>query len=592
MLMTNPVPAPGEVIADYKILERVGGNMGLVFRALQLLLDKVVALKLVPADQLADPARLARFQREMRVLGQLEHPNLVTGTDARRVGEWHLVSMEWIDGVDLQHLVRFHGPLPVTAVAEVARQAAQGLQYAHEHGLIHRDIKPSNLMLTRTGTVKIIDMGLALAREDSTAQLTQEGLALGTMSYCAPEQCRDASHVDIRADIYSLGCTLYHLLTGKAPYSGRAMTEVIEAHLHEPFPHVAEVRPDVPAELDAVLARMTAKDPKARFSTPREVVEALEPFARGANLASLVPPPVPSSPTPAPAGEVIFASGRRAGPRRVPWPNARPVLLAVLLVMGLVIAGVILFTLHVPIVVMMDTTAPDGVYDADNKTAGGSNAKEVYKVLVPDNFLPPDSLHAEPLFGDWNREDYVCSLHPDLVIVHRSAFFHSYNAEFRFGLPPDFEHPADDPRWRTLYRLGDDRLITLMGMVGNQVPHTRFLIYSRGTDTNWLDAAYRAEWVGRIEVRFKKLKGCIDTMVIPNGYKGTFRDPATADELRARVRTILGLPEKREPNRRILLKETNALGPPDDTVEDRRSIGTSTLARSSEIASTNGAARR
>jgi len=170
-------------------------------------------------------------------MGQLEHPNLVTAADARRVEEWHWVAMELIDGVDLQQVVRAQGALPVAAACEAARQAALGLQYAHEHGLIHRDIKPSNLMLTRAGTIKVIDMGLALMREDSTAPLTQAGIVMGTTSYCAPEQFRDASHVDIRADIYGLGCTLYHLLTGQAPYSPRrTFAEIMQAHLHEPSP--------------------------------------------------------------------------------------------------------------------------------------------------------------------------------------------------------------------------------------------------------------------------------------------------------------------------------------------------------------------
>jgi len=150
--MTRVAPTPGDVIEDYEILEEIGGNMGWVFKARHRLLDKVVALKLLPADLMADPARLTRFQREMWIMGQLQHPNLVTGTDARSVGEWHLVAMELIDGVDLQQLVRTKGPLPIAAACEIARQAALGLQHAHEHGLIHRDIKPSNLMLTRSGS--------------------------------------------------------------------------------------------------------------------------------------------------------------------------------------------------------------------------------------------------------------------------------------------------------------------------------------------------------------------------------------------------------------------------------------------------------
>src|SRR5688572_23427055 len=174
-------PGPGDMLEDYEIIEKIGGNMGLVFKARHRLLDKVVALKLLPADAITDPARLVRFQRELRVLGHLEHPNLVTAADARIVGRWHMVAMEFIDGMDLQTLVETQGALSIADACEAIRQAALGLQYAHEHGLIHRDIKPSNLMLTHTGTIKVIDMGLAVIREESTTQLTQTGLVLGTM---------------------------------------------------------------------------------------------------------------------------------------------------------------------------------------------------------------------------------------------------------------------------------------------------------------------------------------------------------------------------------------------------------------------------
>src|SRR4051812_22200222 len=139
--MNTAPPTPGQVIGDYEILEPIGGNMGLVYKARHILLDKVVVLKLVPAESIPDSARLARFQREMRAMGQLEHANLVTAADARSVGGWHLVDLELIDGWDLHQLVPLRDPLPVSAACEIARQAAQGLQYAHEHGLIHRDIK-------------------------------------------------------------------------------------------------------------------------------------------------------------------------------------------------------------------------------------------------------------------------------------------------------------------------------------------------------------------------------------------------------------------------------------------------------------------
>jgi serine/threonine protein kinase len=554
--MSRADPVPGDVIEDYEILEKIGGNMGLVFRARHRLLDKVVALKLLPAEWIADPARLTRFQREIRVMGQLEHPNLVTAADARSVDSWHLVAMEWIDGVDLYRLVRTQGPLPVAAGCEAARQAALGLQYAHQHGLIHRDIKPSNLMLTRAGTIKVIDMGLALIMEDTAAQLTQTGLVMGTMSYCAPEQFRDASSVDIRADIYSLGCTLYHLLAGKSPYCQRkTFAEIVQAHLNDPFPSLAEARPDAPAGLETVLARMTAKERDSRFATPSAVAEALEPFAQGADLKRLVPamtqpdPPArvtAGKPSPAPEGRQPAASGE-------PWWQGRWARIAALLVLLLAITGAAFLFMNRPkgdpVVVLMDTTAPGGVYDPDNRAIGASNARELVNAL--EALLPPRSLNPVSLSAGWDRETYVISLGPDLVIIHRSSFHHSYNAVFNFGATNEFKHPADDPKWRFLYDLiGDDKLITLLGTIGNEVPHTKFLVYSRGTDTNWLRDDFRAEWVRKFEVRYPKLNGRIYTMVIPHDYNGSFRQEETRELLRSNVIDILKLPKKREPEQR------------------------------------------
>jgi serine/threonine protein kinase len=560
--VSTGAPSPGEVIGGYEILERIGGNMGLVFKARHQMLDKVVVLKLVPADCIADPARLTRFQREMRAMGQLEHPNLVTAADARSVGEWHFVAMEFIDGVDLHQLVRVRGGLPIAAACEAARQAAQGLQYAHEHGLIHRDIKPSNLMLTRAGVLKVIDMGLALIREDSTAQLTQTGLVLGTMSYCAPEQFRDASHVDIRADIYSLGCTLFHLLTGKSPYWERkTFAEVMQAHLHDPFPSLAEALPNAPAGLEAVLARMTAKDREARFSTPREVVEALEPFARGANLGPLVPAKSDQSP----AGQVT--PGRTPGPPpkprteegagqrpKLPWPSIAA-LLVLLAIVGIVILAVVPTKKDartiVPdrVVVLMDTTAPKGIYDADNIDAGRSNADELYTRLAGlDGILSPSSLHKELIGIDWARDSFVISLDPDLVIIHRSSFFHPLAARIKLAYPP-FANAEDEKRFKDIYDAQDLRLRGFISLVGSALPHSHFLVYSRGTDTNWLNPVFRTNWTATLASEFTNLQGRIQTMVIPNESRGTFRDPATMEELRGYVREMLKFPKKQKPEK-------------------------------------------
>lgn len=555
--MTTVAPAPGDVIGDYEILERIGGNMGLVYKARHRLLDKVVVLKMVPAELIADSARLTRFQREMRVMGQLEHPNLVTAADARSVGEWHLVVMELIDGVDLQQVVRAQGPLSVAAACEVARQAALGLQYAHEHGLIHRDIKPSNLMLTRAGIIKVIDMGLALIRDDSTAQLTQTGFLLGTMSYCAPEQFRDAAHVDIRADIYSLGCTLYHLLTGKSPYWQRkTFPEIVEAHLHEPFPRLAEALPEVSAKLGAVLARMTAKDRDERFSTPREVVEALEPFVRGADLAPLVPASAPKSPQRgAPMARVLSSPERQGATRHVvTWPKRPWIRVAALLVLLLAIAGAVFLALNrsphgpfVPareraVIVVIDTAADGGVYDEKNKGKGITNGEEIRNALegLPVTTRPEHiSIHWIDML--WRGEVSVINNQPDAVLIHRSSPFHPIAAEMGLKYPPFSESElTKSNNFEFIYRLCDVALTSFLANIGSQSPRTRFLIYSRGTDPNWTNKNYRMEWVKNVEERFPWLKGRISTMWIQegkDGSKASFRNPETAEAIRNWVKT-------------------------------------------------------
>jgi hypothetical protein len=256
--------------------------MGAVYEALHVRLKKRVAVKVLPAARVHDPEAVARFRREMEALGALAHPNVVGATDAGEEAGFQFLVMEYVDGVDLSNLVRLCGPLSVADAAEVIRQAAVGLQYIHENGRVHRDIKPSNLMLSAAGEVKILDLGLALLRAARGAEdeLTASGQAMGTADYMAPEQWDDSHAVDIRADIYSLGCTLFKLLTGKAPFadrSGGSAAPKRALHATAPVPPL-DARPDVPEPLRAALARMLAKAPEERFAAPAEVAEAVRPF--------------------------------------------------------------------------------------------------------------------------------------------------------------------------------------------------------------------------------------------------------------------------------------------------------------------------
>lgn len=292
----QPVPTPrptgeGSQLDQYRLLEKIGqGGMGAVYKALHLRLEKVVALKVLPPGRTQDSEALARFQREIRAAGKLNHPNIITATDAREAGGVHFLVMELLDGADLAQFVRRLGPLPVSDACELVRQAAEGLQHAHEHGMVHRDVKPSNLMLCRDGRVKVLDLGLARLRGDAPAadELTGSGQMMGTLDYMAPEQGSDARSVDIRADVYSLGCTLYHLLAGQAPFAEHTHpAKKLLAHMSEPPPPIRAPRSPVPVELAALVERMLAKQPQQRPGTPGEVARLLRPFTAGADLAGL-----------------------------------------------------------------------------------------------------------------------------------------------------------------------------------------------------------------------------------------------------------------------------------------------------------------
>lgn len=281
------------VLGEYELLDELGrGGMGRVYRARHTKLDRVVALKILPRGRLEDSGSLARFAREMRAIGQLDHPHVVHAYDGREIDEMPVLVMEYVEGMDLGELVRRLGRLEPEDASELVRQAALGLQYAHERGLVHRDVKPSNLMLTRSGIVKLLDLGLArFYSEPVGEEVTGAGQMMGTADYVAPEQVGDSRAVDIRADIYSLGCTFYKLLSGRAPYGGpeyRGALEKMNAHLHRPVPPIGELASALPAALVAVLERMLAKQPEARFATPAEVVDALRPFCAGANPGRLI----------------------------------------------------------------------------------------------------------------------------------------------------------------------------------------------------------------------------------------------------------------------------------------------------------------
>lgn len=283
-------------LGKYVVLDLIGeGGMGRVFRARDVRLGRDVALKVIRKEKLTKPIVLQRFQQEIQAASMLNHPNVVMVFDADEIRGIHFYAMEYVEGVDLTKLVRERGPLPLPQGCEYIRQAALGLQHAFERGLVHRDVKPSNLLVTPRGQVKVLDLGLAMLKQapglEDASRVTQEGLVLGTPDFLAPEQAQNPMSVDIRADVYGLGTTLYYLLTGKVPFEGPSPTDKLLQHITAPPPSLCTTRPDAPPQLDAVIQWMMAKKPEDRPQSPAYAAAALQPFCLG-------PPPGPQAAPP------------------------------------------------------------------------------------------------------------------------------------------------------------------------------------------------------------------------------------------------------------------------------------------------------
>jgi tRNA A-37 threonylcarbamoyl transferase component Bud32 len=280
-----PADVPPELAnhSRYRVLRELGrGGMGIVYQARQTAMNREVVIKVINKALLDHPDAVERFQREVQAAAQLSHPHIVTAYDAEQAGSLHMLVMEFVRGQSLAEVLQKKGPLPVASACHFVRQAALGLQHAFEQGMVHRDIKPQNLMVTPKGQVKILDFGLAkMARErDAGKGLTSTGAYMGTPDYSAPEQATNARTADIRADIYSLGCTLYCLVCGRPPFQEETSVLTILAHMEkEPAP-LPELRADVSVELWQVVARLLAKDPAQRYQKPIEVAQALVPFIK------------------------------------------------------------------------------------------------------------------------------------------------------------------------------------------------------------------------------------------------------------------------------------------------------------------------
>jgi len=322
------------LLGPYRLMEKLGeGAMGQVFKCWSQKLEMTVAIKMIHSEHLTSKKAMDRFCREMETAGKLDHPNIVLLRDADRIENRLFMVMDFIDGMDLARRVKQNGPLPIGQATEYCRQAALGLQHAWERGIIHRDIKPGNLLITRDANpvVKISDFGLARFESDRNpkGRLTQQGAVLGTIDYIAPEQAENAQNADVRSDIYSLGCSLYYLLTGKPPFPGTTIVEKLGARMSSDPDDPRTYRPELPTGLVSVLSKMTARVPGDRFQTPQEVATAMQPFCGNESFdAGSVPlaSPVPSESS-SPTKDPFSFSRSEAGivPSNPMGPNRHPV---------------------------------------------------------------------------------------------------------------------------------------------------------------------------------------------------------------------------------------------------------------------------
>lgn len=274
----------GFFLGKYKLLGHIGtGGMSSVYLAEHTRLHDKRAIKVLPRTRVKDATYLARFQLEAKAIASLNHPNIVLAYDIDNEGDVHYIVMEYVEGIDLQGLVRRDGPLPPVQAALLLAQAADGLQHAHQRGVIHRDVKPANLLLDLEGKIRLLDMGLALvsAEEESLTVLHNENV-LGTADYLAPEQALNSHQVDHRADIYGLGCTLYFLLTGRPPFPEGTLAQRIAKHQKVMPTSIRKLREDCPGELEGICVKMMQKEAKYRYQSAAEVADALRKFASSA----------------------------------------------------------------------------------------------------------------------------------------------------------------------------------------------------------------------------------------------------------------------------------------------------------------------
>jgi len=285
----------GLLIGRYVILDRIGaGSMGRVYKAHHIMMDRVVALKVIAPEIASNERAVARFQREMKLVGRLDHLNVVRAFDADQANGMLYIVMEFVPGASLGERLKRRGPIPAPEMIDYAAQAALGLAHAHERGMVHRDVKPSNLLLTEDRRIKVLDLGLGVLMEpdDAATFATADGIAVGTVDYMSPEQAL-GREVDGRSDQFSLGCAMYHLMTGKLAFPGDSPIDRLGRRINSPPRPITELVPDFPVSAARVLEKLMAPKPRDRFESATEAAEALQSLIRPRTRRPAQPPPPP-----------------------------------------------------------------------------------------------------------------------------------------------------------------------------------------------------------------------------------------------------------------------------------------------------------
>jgi serine/threonine protein kinase len=395
-------------VGKYKLVGLLArGRMGGVFLAEHTIMDRTVVVKAIPKDLGRDEAALDTFLREARSIADLDHTNIVRAYSVDSVGERYFMVMEYVEGQDLQRLVEAKGPLDASQAADYIRQAAKGLAYVHGRDMIHGDIKPANLFVGEQDVVKILDMGMAQLTGQSRlrAKTTDEGSA-GAADYVAPEQTLETGDIDHRADVYSLGCTLYFLLTGRPPFSEGTIAERILKHQKEQPAPVSEQRPEVPQELAAIAEKMMAKDPSERYQSAEEVSKALTEWLPSKSTSAPAEPAKVAAASEAvgpfdikvdtsPSARVARKTTPRISPAKeeaVPatgvFASRRRLLLAGGIGGGILLLGAVVLLL----VFMFSGPSSDGDGTVESETVAQKDSDEAPETDLPDEDTPDETL--------------------------------------------------------------------------------------------------------------------------------------------------------------------------------------------------------